>query len=157
MSNRMGLRGGVFMAVLALAVAAVVAGDHGKCTKSAEDCAAHMKEMYQTRGWMGVELDQNEDGTLRVTSVAPDSPAEKAGLKADDILVSVNGAALTKDTTEKVMMKGEDWKIGATLAFGTKRAEAASTVKVTLARIPDTLLAKMIETHTKEHHEIAKN
>jgi C-terminal processing protease CtpA/Prc len=157
MWNRMGPAGAVFMAALALAVGTVVAGEHGKCARSAEDCAAHMKEMYQTRGWMGVELDQNEDGSLRVTSVVRDSPAEKAGLKADDIMVSVNGRALSKDTTEKVMMKGEDWKIGATLVLGVKRSEDVSTVRVTLARIPDALLAKMIETHAREHHEIARN
>jgi len=145
------------MAVLALGVGAAVAGEHGKCTKSAEECAAHMKETYQTRGWMGVELDQNEDGSLRVTSIVPNSPAEKAGLKADDAVVSVNGATLSKDTTEKVMMKGDDWKIGDTLALGIKRGEAISTVKVTLARIPEALLAKMIETHARDYHQIAKN
>jgi len=156
MSNRMDLRGALFMAVLALAVGAAVAGEHGKCTKSAEECAAMMKEKYQTRGWMGVELDQNEDGSMRVTSVMPDSPAQKAGLKADDTLVSVNGSTLPKDAPEKAM-KGDDWKIGNTVALGIKRGDDVSAVKVTLGRIPEALLAKMIETHTKEHHEIAKN
>src|SRR3989442_15394254 len=96
MSNRMDLRGALFMAVLALAVGSLVAGEHGKCAKSADECAAMMKEKYQTRGWMGVELDQNEDGSMRVTSVVPDSPAEKAGLKTNDTLVSANGAAPPK-------------------------------------------------------------
>ena len=156
MLNRMGFHGALFAAVLALAVGTLVAGEHGKCSKSADQCAAMMKERYQTRGWMGVELDQNEDGTLRVTSVVQDSPAEKAGLKADDTVVSVNGAALSKDTFEKAM-KDDDWKIGNTLALGIKRGDDVSTVKVTLARIPETVLAKMIETHTRDHHEIAKN
>ena len=156
MLNRMSFHGALFAAVLALAVGTLVAGEHGKCSKSADQCAAMMKERYQTRGWMGVELDQNEDGTLRVTSVVQDSPAEKAGLKADDTVVSVNGAALSKDTFEKAM-KDDDWKIGNTLALGIKRGDDVSTVKVTLARIPETVLAKMIETHTRDHHEIAKN
>src|SRR4029077_8379756 len=94
-----GHRGVVIMAVLALAVTAVVAGDHVTCTKSAGECAAHMKQMYQTRGWMGVELEQNEDGSLRVTAVVVGSPAEKAGVRLDDTLVSVNGVTLSKDTT----------------------------------------------------------
>ena len=156
MLNHLGLRGALFTAVLALAIGAVAAGDHGKCMKSAEECAAKMKETYQTRGWMGVELDENEDGTLRIVSVAADSPAEKAGLKAEDTLVSVNGANLAKAEHEKVM-KGDTWKIGSTVALGIRRGEQVSNVSVTLGRIPDATLAKMIETHTKEHHEIAKN
>jgi len=156
MLNHLGLRGAVFTAVLALAVGAVAAGEHGKCAKSAGECAAKMKEKYQTRGWMGVELDENEDGTLRIISVVPDSPAEKAGLKADDTLVSVNGANLAKAEHEKVM-KGDTWKIGSTVALGIRRGEQVSNVPVTLGRIPDATLAKMIEAHTKEHHEIAKN
>jgi C-terminal processing protease CtpA/Prc len=156
MLKHLGLRGAVLTAVLALAVGIVAAGDHGKCAKSAEECAAKMKETYQTRGWMGVELDENEDGTLRIVSVVPDSPAEKAGLKADDTLVSVNGANLAKAEHEKVM-KGDTWKIGSTVALGIRRGEQVSNVPVTLARIPDATLAKMIEAHTKEHHEIARN
>ena len=116
-----------------------------------------MKAMYETRGWMGVELDQNDDGSLRVAAVIPGSPAEKAGLKADDDLISVNGATLSKDANEKVMSKEQDWTIGRTLTLGVKRGDDVSTVKVALARIPEALLAKMIETHVREHHEIARN
>ncbi len=157
MRNRSGLRGALFLAVLALAVTSLVAGEHGKCTKSAGECAAHMKEMYQTRGWMGVEMDPNDDGSLRLVSVVPASPAEKAGLKADDALVSVNGVTLSKETVEKVMMSDDGWKIGSTISCGVKRGETLSTVKVTLEKIPEAILAGMIERHTKEAHEIAKN
>ncbi len=157
MRNRSGLRGVLFVAVLALAVTGLIAGEHAKCTKSAEECAAQLKETYQTRGWLGVEMDPNEDGTLRVVSVLPDSPAAKAGLKADDTLVSVNGVSLTKENVEKIMKSDEGWKIGSTLSLGMKRGETASTMKATLEKIPDAVLAGMIERHTKEAHEIAKN
>ena len=103
MRNRSGLRGALFMTVLALAVTGLVAGEHEKCTKSAGECAAHMKAMYQTRGWMGVEMDPNDDGSLRLVTVVPGSPADKAGLKTADALVSVNGVTLTKETVEKTM------------------------------------------------------
>jgi len=157
MRNRSSLRGALFLAALALAVTGLIAGEHAKCTKSAEECAAHMKEMYQTRGWAGVEMDPNDDGSLRLISVLPGSPAEKAGLKADDSLVSVNGVTLTKESVEKVMMSDSGWKIGNTLSLGVKRGETMSTMKVTLEKIPEAVLAGMIERHTKEAHEIAKN
>ena len=150
-------RGVVIMALLALAVTAVVAGDHGTCTKSAGECAAHMRQMYQTRGWMGVELEQNEDGSLRISAVIGGGPAEKSGIKVDDALVSVNGVTLSKDTTEAALMKDDDWKIGGVLALGVKRGGETSIYKVRLEKIPETLLARIIETHAKEYHPIAKN
>jgi len=157
MRNRSGLRGALFMAALALAGTGLVAGEHGKCTKSAAECATHMKEMYQTRGWLGVEMDTNEDGSLRLISVVPGSPAEKAGLKADDTVVAVNGVTLSKDTVEKVMMSDDGWKIGNTISVAVKRGQDVPTLKVTLEKIPEAVLAGMIEKHTKEAHEIAKN
>jgi len=157
MHHLIGHRGVVIMAVLALAVTAVVAGDHGTCTKSAGECAAHTKQMYQTRGWMGVELEQNEDGSLRITTVVVGSPAEKAGVRVDDTLVSVNGVTLSKDTAESAMMKDDDWKIGGVVTLGLKRGVETSTVKVRLEKIPETLLARIIETHAREYHPIARN
>lgn len=157
MSHRVGFRGGIFIAALALAITALVAGEHATCTKSAGECAARMKELYQTRGWMGVELEQNEDGTLRITSVVEGSPADRAGIRPDATLISVNGVALSKDATESVMMKGDDWRIGGLLALGVRRAGETSTIKVKLEKIPETVLARVIDTHIRESHPIAKN
>jgi C-terminal processing protease CtpA/Prc len=157
MVHRANRHGMLSLAVLALAVTAVAAGEHGKCTMAAGECAAHMKEMYQTRGWMGVELEQNEDGSLRITAVVGDSPAERAGIKVDDTLASVNGVTLTKETAESAMVKDADWKIGGVLTLGVKRGAATSTIKVKLEKIPETLLASIIETHARESHPDAKN
>ena len=157
MSRRIGLRGPLFAAALALAVTAVAAGDRGKCTRPVAECAARTKEMYQTRGWMGVELEQNEDGSLRITSVEDHGPAAKAGIRRDDTLVSVNGATLSTDTLESAMTRGDAWKIGGVLVLGVRRGSETSTVKVTLEKIPDTLLARIIEIHAREYHSIARN
>ena len=98
-----------------------------------------------------------EDGSLRITAVVGDSPAEKAGVRVDDTLVSVNGVTLSKDTAESAMMKDDDWKIGGVLTLGLKRGAETSTIKVRFEKIPETLLARIIETHAKEYHPIAKN
>jgi C-terminal processing protease CtpA/Prc len=152
-----GRRGVVIVAVLALAVTALVAGDRATCTRSAGECAAHTQKMYQTRGWMGVELEQNEDGSLRITSVVEGSPAEKEGLRVGDTLISVNDVTLSKDTAEAAMMKDDDWKIGGVLTLGLRRGVETTTVKVRLERIPETLLARIIEIHARDYHPIARN
>jgi len=150
--------------VLAFTVVAValsglaLAGKHEKCNKSAADCAAYMKEKYQTKGWTGIEKEPNEDGTYRIVSVLPNSPAEKAGVKVGDLLVSINGVTLSKENEAKIKeMHESGWKIGDTVAFGLKRGADISTFNVGLERIPETVLASMIEKHSKEEHQVAKN
>ena len=153
------VRGAAVLAVLAIAATGLaVAGSHGKCAKSTQECAAYMKEKYQTKGWSGMDKEKNDDGTMNVLSVLPGSPAEKAGIKPGDVLVSINGVSFSTENEAKVKAMHESgFKIGDTMAFGIKRGADTSTVNVTLARIPEAVLAGLIEKHTKEAHQIAKN
>ncbi len=68
---------------------------------------------------IGAELG-SEDGNLVITSVLDDSPAQKAGLQANDIIAEVNN----EDTT--------DWSIDQ--AVSTIRGEKGTTVKLTIVR-----------------------
>jgi hypothetical protein len=43
---------------------------HGR-TMKAEGCAKETTAYFKTHGWLGVEKDHNEDGTLTVTGIAP--------------------------------------------------------------------------------------
>ena len=144
---------------VALAVAfsgAALAGHGGKCTMSSAECAAHMKEQYQTKGWMGIEAEKGEDGAMKVLSVVPGSPAERAGIREGDVLVSVNGISFA-DKAKLKEMKKASLGIGQTAAYGVKRDGETLTVDVTLERMPEALVAQMIERHTKEEHTVAKN
>ena len=153
------LRSAAVLAVLVLLAGGVaLAGHGGKCTKTTADCAASMKEAYQTKGWSGIEADKNEDGSIKVLSVVPNSPAEKAGLKAGDVLVSINGITLSPENESKLMeMKKTQMTIGQVAEYGVKREAHVTMVKVNLERIPDAVLAQMIDKHTKAEHQIAKN
>ncbi len=153
------VRGAGVLAVLAIAASGLaVAGSHGKCSKSTQECATYLKEKYETKGWSGMEKEKNDDGTMKVLSVLPNSPAEKAGIKTGDVLVSINGVTPSTENEAKLKAMHESgFKIGDTIAFGIKRGADISTVNVTLERIPQAVLAGMIEKHTKEAHQIAKN
>jgi carboxyl-terminal processing protease len=53
-------------------------------------------------GGIGVEISKNEKGEI-VFRPFPDSPAENAGVRTGDVLLSVDGAAITPDkTTDEV-------------------------------------------------------
>jgi C-terminal processing protease CtpA/Prc len=158
MLRSVGAKSAVVAVVLAVAVSGLaLAGHGGKCTKSTEECAAAMREAYQSKGWIGIEAEKNEEGALMVRSVLPNSPAERAGIQAGDLLVSVNGVSYSKENEAKLKEMKTSLSIGSTADYGVKRGAETLNVKVTLERIPDTVLAAMIDKHAKEEHQVAKN
>ena len=70
-----------------------------------------------------------KDGVL-VTSVEPDTPAAKAGLKAGDVITSVNGKAVSNggELVEAVQSADD----GADVTLGYVRDKKAATAKATL-------------------------
>jgi len=71
-----------------------------------------------------------EDGTLLVSEVGADSPSAKAGLKAGDVIVSVNGKAISRgQELREQVAKTED---GGTLALGVQRDGKPLDLKVTV-------------------------
>lgn len=51
---------------------------------------------------IGIEMTMNNKGVIYVTQVFKNTPAEKAGLKPDDILVALDGESLEGKTTAEV-------------------------------------------------------
>jgi carboxyl-terminal processing protease len=69
---------------------------------------------------IGIYLQQNSKGQLVISSTIPGSPAQKAGLKHDDIITAVNGVSVT----------GKDLNSMSNLIQG----QAGSTVTLTIQR-----------------------
>lgn len=67
---------------------------------------------------IGVRIDATDAGLPRIVGVFAGSPAEKAGLEPDDLIVEVDG----KKTTDKTMDDVASWV----------RGEAGTTVKLTI-------------------------
>ena len=90
------------------------------------------------RGRLGVQLNELtpqlaeyfgvKDGGVLVTSVTKDSPAEKAGLKAGDVITSINGDRVR--TSDDVVDELRD-KEGE-ISVGVVRDKKESTLKATL-------------------------
>lgn len=57
------------------------------------DLIANRRSATQPRPWLGVFTEEHR-GRVFVTSVISDGPAEKAGIKADDLIVGVAGKAV---------------------------------------------------------------
>lgn len=83
--------------------------------------------------WLGVALTENADQVI-IARVQPDSPADTAGLLADDVIVSFNGEAIStaQDLSDKVKAAAA----GDTVEIEILRDSEAQTIEVTLGSAP---------------------
>jgi len=165
----------IAIAVLALVGGIVIAGDEScsasaektgqiahKCKASAQDCLNGMAAQFRDRGWVGIELDMNEEtGVMSVTKVEPRSPAYDAGFTEGDVLVALNGVRLDEANKEKVYAAKEKMTAGTTVTYTVARDGQKKDLDVTLGQIPEAVLAKwigrhMIEGHTADEHRLAR-
>jgi len=82
--------------------------------------------------WLGVLYGDAPQG-VSVMFVKPGSPAEKAGVKKDDLLLSIDGVALRSSTAGEVLSALAP---GASAELLLRRAAADVRIRVTLAPMP---------------------
>ncbi len=143
------------LAVAAFAVALAVpafAGGSGKCTQDAQTCLNHFSS-YQSKGWLGLEYDKGtgEKAALVITRTAPGSPAEAAGFKAGDVLVSLNGVAMNADKEAMKKAKG-DWSVGQSVSYVVSRSGKEVKLEAKLAAMPEDVFARMVGNHMISDH-----
>ena len=86
---------------------------------------------------IGVRIDESDDGMPRVVSVFKGSPAEAAGLKAEDVIVAVDGQKTAGKAIDEVAgwVRGEaGTKVELTIRGGTDGKER--TVSIVRADVP---------------------
>ena len=94
--------------LMAMTVIVGVAGwgfslDAAKCTSSTQDCLNYMTRNLESRGWVGIEVDdENGIDRLVVTKVVKDSPADKAGFSKGDLLIAINGVVFAESNKKKI-------------------------------------------------------
>jgi serine protease Do len=99
--------------------------------------------------WLGVQLQDTPDG-VRVAEVLPGSPAERFGLRADDLITKVEGKNVTKG--EEVAQAVESHKLGQALPLTIRRGKEEIQANVELTARPlnaapqiDNRMREMIE------------
>lgn len=108
--------------------------------------------MLKKRGWVGIEMEQTEDGMLAITRVIADSPAEKAGFQAGDVLTSVNGLAYAQADEAKRKAVWQEMLPGKKMSYVVDRGGKSLDVEVVLASIPETVMAQWIGQHMLMAH-----
>lgn len=96
------------------------------------DAAENFDE--QSRGnyeGIGVEIQRQPDGTLRVIAPIDDTPAARAGIKSGDLIVAVDGAPLTPSDEAASSLRGE---AGTTLELTVIRDGATEPLIIEVER-----------------------
>jgi serine protease Do len=84
-------------------------------------------------GYLGVSLDPDATGA-RVAGVLNDTPAQKAGIKTNDIIVAVDQTEI--DSSDALIQLLQKYKPGVSIVLKVKRVEEVMELKVTLANRP---------------------
>src|SRR5262245_24766270 len=88
----------------------------------------------QNSGYLGVTLEERDDGSPLIVRVEEGSPADKAGLKANDVVVAVSGRVVR--TRERLMALIQTLQPGQEVAIKVSREDEPLSMKVKLARFP---------------------
>ena len=109
-------------------------GDPYSVYYDAEETKTLLERTSGEFGGAGALMSQNrETGIITVAEVYEDSPAEKAGMKTNDILYAVEGEEVTgQDLSEVVsLIRGE---IGTEVTVTVLRGKAAEEIELTIVR-----------------------
>lgn len=121
-------------------------GDPNTILVEPEDHDREQAQFQGEFGGIGLEISLNEFGQVIVVAPVPETPAARANLQADDILIEADGEALFGKSLDEVnnLLKGE---VGSTLTLLVFREGEREPFEVSLVRetIPDiTVRANLI-------------
>lgn len=140
---------------LAFASVNVVAGDGEACASKTGDWQAHWQKkeaMLRKVAWDGINVDM-ETGKMIVKDFDQDAPGQKAGIRAGDVLAALDGKSLEDLTGQQLWEVMKTIEIGQTVTYGVIRDGHTKKIKVTMAPVPESIIAsykkKFEEKYTK--------
>jgi rhodanese-related sulfurtransferase len=137
--------------MLASASTAALAGGKGGCPEPTQACLDQMATDLKGRGWVGIEMEPTETKDMRVTSVIPGSPAEKAGLVKGDVILGANGTKHADMTEEKQLALRKTMTPGSSITYMITRDGAPKDVVVVLGQMPEKVAYQIVGHHMLEH------
>jgi membrane-associated protease RseP (regulator of RpoE activity) len=131
---------------LALLAPAGARAAEPKCELDATTCLEHFERMRR-RPWLGVKFDTDSTGRMVVHEVVPGSPAQRAGVRAGDVLRAIEGQPPSQWFAGKAGW-GPQERGGITVLRGHRE----KTLMVVYEAIPEELFARIVGLHMIEAH-----
>lgn len=119
-------------------------GEHARAHKTAHHDKAAKAEAIRQAGWSGFEAEKDAYGNYVVSRVDSGSPAAEAGVRVGDRLVAYQGIAMTAENKQAIKAAKKDRKVGARVSYTVARGDASRDVTLTLAEVPETVLARWL-------------
>lgn len=91
------------------------------------------KKLDTAKPFLGMETEKNDDGRVKIKSIVPGSAAELGGLAKDDVILGLNGRAVTMDDFGSVL---DALAVGDTAKFIVQRINELKEVQVKLGTTP---------------------
>jgi predicted metalloprotease with PDZ domain len=138
----------IFVAVIATAT---LFAQGPKCNGAARECEQQIRQMLSGRRYLGATIEDRSPG-LVIKAVHPDSPAEKAGLKAGDQLIAINGKPLTSATPRDFKQHIADARSTGRLWMIVSRGGAYSRVETRLEPYTKEQIHRIVTAHLSQTH-----
>jgi predicted metalloprotease with PDZ domain len=148
------MRSKILLALAALALVASSASAGGQCTQDTQTCLNYLAAKADEEAYIGVDAEPVEGKGYKLTKVNYGSPAEKAGLKAGDIIVALGGFTLAEESEEMKKFWKENMKPGNTVAYTFIRKGKEKTTEIKLVKMPEDAFAKKVGMHMIQHAEM---
>jgi len=140
------------IAVLFLAfLSQLAAGQAGKCTMNRKECESRIRDFLSGRKYLGVQIEEIK-GSLFIKSIVPESPANRAGLRAGDRILLLNGYDLSDSTVQRFKEVLGSARDSGRVSIIVAREGRRQRVDAKLMEISRGQIDKIVATHMKEAH-----
>jgi predicted metalloprotease with PDZ domain len=134
-----------------VASAALLIADEQKCNGTARECEQQIRQFLGGRRFLGATIRDRNPG-LVIEAVTPGGPAERAGLKVGDRLITCNSKTLTSATPREFKQILADARETGKLRMIVWRRAQYKVIDAKLEPYTKEQIQKIIAAHLSQSH-----
>lgn len=126
-------------------------GDNFTTYSNSEKTESFLEDVEGSYEGIGCTVTTTEEGEIKVVSMFDDSPAKKAGLKENDIILAIDGTDYQDKTSNDVAEYVKNSK-NKTITLKIKRNDKEKTIKITRSKIDIPVVSSNL--YEQDNHKI---